>query len=71
VANAGISQTVNENTKVTLDGRKSYSPTGGIVVAYQWTQLATAVPVVLGGTNTATPTLTTPVVLRIQHWHLV
>jgi hypothetical protein len=62
VANAGISQTVNENTKVTLDGRASYSPTGGVVVAYQWTQLATGVPAILTGANTATPTLTTPIV---------
>jgi len=63
IANAGISQTVNENTKVTLDGRASYSPTGGVVVAYQWTQLATAgVPVLLTGANTATPTFTSPLV---------
>jgi hypothetical protein len=34
VAYAGISQTVNENTRVTLDGRASYSPTGGVVVGY-------------------------------------
>ena len=79
VANAGISQTVNENTKVTLDGRASYSPTGGIVVAYQWTQLdTTRVPVVLVGANTATPTFTVPMVptdtvlafgLRVQDNH--
>ena len=62
VANAGISQTVNENTKVTLDGRASYSPTGGVIVAYQWTQLATGVPVVLTAANTATPTFTTSAV---------
>jgi hypothetical protein len=63
VANAGVSQTVNENTKVTLDGRASYSSTGGVVVGYQWTQLATTgVPVILTGANTATPTLTTPLV---------
>jgi YVTN family beta-propeller protein len=63
VANAGISQTVNENARVTLDGRASYSPTGGVVVAYQWTQLATTgVPVVLTGANAATPTFTAPIV---------
>jgi hypothetical protein len=63
VADAGISQTVNENTKVTLDGRASYSPTGGVVVAYQWTQLdTTGVPVVLVGANTAAPTFTAPMV---------
>jgi hypothetical protein len=62
VANAGISQTVNEKTKVTLDGRASYSQTGG-VVAYQWTQLATTgVPVLLVGANTATPAFTVTMV---------
>jgi len=60
IANAGISQTVNENTKVTLDGRASYSPTGGIVVAYQWTQLTSGEPVILTGANTATPAFTPP-----------
>jgi hypothetical protein len=63
IANAGISRTVNENTKVTLDGRASYSPTGGVVVGYQWTQLAiTGVPVLLVGANTATPTFSVPMV---------
>jgi len=78
VANAGVSQTTNENTKVTLDGRASYSPTGSVLVAYQWTQLTTGIPVVLTGANTATPTLTTPIVpsdtvlafaLRVQDNH--
>jgi hypothetical protein len=46
-----------------LDGRSSYSPTGGVVVGYQWTQLATVgVPVLLVGANTATPTFTVPMV---------
>lgn len=63
VANAGVSQTVNENTRVTLDGRASYSPIGGVVVGYQWTQLATTgVPVLLLGANTATPTFSVPMV---------
>jgi hypothetical protein len=61
VANAGVSQTVNENTKVTLDGRASYSPTGGMIVAFQWTQLSTTgVPVLIVQANTATPTLLSP-----------
>ena len=63
VANAGISQTVNENTKVTLDGRASYSPTGGIIVAYQWTQLPNGVPISTNRGNTATPSLTPSAVL--------
>ncbi|PWU79028.1 MAG: hypothetical protein DLM72_19475 [Candidatus Nitrosopolaris wilkensis] len=62
IANAGISQTVNENTKVTLDGRTSYTPNGGTIVAYQWTQLPSGAPVILTGTNTATPLFTAPVV---------
>jgi YVTN family beta-propeller protein len=62
VANAGISQTVNENTKVMLDGRSSYSANGGIIAAYQWTQLPDGIPVTLSGANTATPTFTAPVV---------
>jgi hypothetical protein len=62
VANAGVSRTVNENTKVTLDGRASYSSIGGIIVAYQWTQLSTGAPVLLTGANTANPTFTTPIV---------
>ena len=63
MANAGVSHTVNENARVTLDGRASYSLTSGIVVAYQWTQLdTTGVPVVLVGANTATPTFTVPMV---------
>jgi large repetitive protein len=58
-----VSQTVNENAKVTLDGRASYSPIGGVVVGYQWTQLATTgVPVLLLGANTATPTFSVPMV---------
>jgi hypothetical protein len=63
IANAGISKTVNENTKVTLDARASYSPnSGGKIVAYQWTQLHTGVPITLSGANTPTPTFTAPVV---------
>ena len=63
VSNAGISQTVNENTRFTLAGRASYSPTGGVVVGYQWTQLATTgVPVLLVGANTASPTFAVPMV---------
>jgi hypothetical protein len=37
VANAGLSQTLYENTKVVLDGTRSYNPNpGGSVVSYQW-----------------------------------
>ena len=62
VANAGISHTVTEGTTVTLDGRTSYDPDGGTVVAYSWTQVPSSggVPVTLIGANTATPTFTAP-----------
>ena len=60
IANAGISQTVNENTRITLDGSASYAPNGGIITAYQWTQMTTGVPVILIGVNTPTPTFTAP-----------
>jgi hypothetical protein len=58
VANAGISQTVDEGTTVSLDGKASYDPDGGSILAYSWTQLPSAagVPVTLSGSNTATPT---------------
>jgi K319-like protein len=62
VANAGISKTVNENTKVMLDGRSSYSAYGEMIVGYQWTQLPNGIPVILTGANTATPTFTGPLV---------
>jgi hypothetical protein len=62
IANAGISQTVTEGTTVTLDGRTSYDPDGGTVVAYSWTQVPSSggVPVTLIGASTATPTFSAP-----------
>jgi hypothetical protein len=62
IANAGLSQTVNENTKVTLDGRSSHDPDvgRGNIVAYQWTQLHTGILVTFVGANTAAPTLIIP-----------
>jgi hypothetical protein len=63
IATAGISQTVNENTIVMLDGRASYSPnSNNRIIAYQWKQLQMGVPVTLVGPNTAIPTFATPVV---------
>lgn len=55
-------QTVNENTRVTLDGRSSYSANGGMIAAYQWTQLPNGIPVTLTGANTTTPAFTAPAV---------
>ncbi len=40
IADAGANQTVNENTTVTLDGKKSYDPDGGKIVSYFWKQTA-------------------------------
>ena len=66
VANAGISQTVNGGTIVTLDGRISYDPdiyVGGYtnnyinkgIAGYQWTQIPTTsgvqIPVILQGAS--------------------
>jgi hypothetical protein len=63
IANAGLSQTVYNGSVVTFDGRASYVPVGaGGIVGYQWTQLATGIPVTLTGPNTATPAFTDPVV---------
>ena len=80
IANAGISQIVEANANVVLDGRNSYIPTmlqqqaptaatiagannnnnNRIIIAYQWTQLPTGVPVNITGANTPTPTFTAP-----------
>jgi len=61
VANAGIDQTTNEQTTVTLDGTGS-SDSDGTIASYAWTQTA-GTTVTLSGANTATATFTTPVVL--------
>jgi hypothetical protein len=47
---------------VTLDGRASYDPDGGNIVAYSWTQVPNSggVPVTLIGANTASPTFRAP-----------
>ncbi len=71
MANAGISQTVNENARVVLDGSKSYDPNhGSIIVGYQWTELPMGVPITLIGANTATPTFTAPVVHTVLGFSL-
>ena len=64
MANAGVSQTVEANATVMLDGRNS-QPTkpGTTITAYQWTQLPTqgAVPVnLIGGPNVPTPMFIAP-----------
>jgi hypothetical protein len=62
VANVGISQIVNQNTTVVLDGTKSYDAYGRTIIDYSWTQLPIGVPVILTVSNTATPTFTAPIV---------
>jgi hypothetical protein len=55
VANAGVSQIVDANANVVLDGRNSYVPIlqqqqqqpSRMIIAYQWTQLPIGVPVII------------------------
>ena len=54
IANAGPTQIVNQGTVVTLDGTRSYDPSGGNIVAYSRVQTA-GPPVTLNGANTSTP----------------
>jgi hypothetical protein len=59
-ANAGLDQTVNENTLVTLNGTGSHDPDLD-TLNFTWTQTA-GLSVVLTGANTASPTFTAPLV---------
>ncbi len=60
VANAGAAQTVNENTKVTLDGSAS-KDSDGTIAQYAWKQIA-GPTVTLTGATTAKPTFTAPII---------
>ena len=60
VANAGAAQTVNENTKVTLDGSAS-KDSDGTIAQYAWKQTA-GPTVTLTGATTAKPTFTAPII---------
>ena len=75
IANAGVSQIVDANTNVMLDGRNSFVPilqqqantttiaginNNKMIIAYQWIQLPVGVPVNITGANTPTPTFTAP-----------
>ena len=57
-ANAGVDQTVQMETEVTLDGTASSDPEGS-ALTYSWTEPA---GITLSGTTNAQPTFTAPVV---------
>ncbi len=57
-ANAGVDQTLNEKTLVTLDGSGS-KDSDGTIASYAWKQTAGAT-VTLAGATTAKPTFTAP-----------
>ena len=60
VANAGIDQTVNENTLVTLDGSASNDP-DNVITGYLWEELSSS-GVVLSDNTQAKPTFSAPAV---------
>ena len=62
IANAGLSQTVVEKTKVILDGSASKDPEGGSLT-YEWEQIdTTGLKAKLSNNKVAKPTFTAPVV---------
>lgn len=69
VANAGVDQTANQNTTVTLDGTAS-SDLNGSIVAYEWMQVSGAT-VSIANANTATTTITLPRVLQDTDLHFM
>ena len=60
IADAGLDQTVQENSPVTLDGTGSYDPDLE-ALTYQWTQVGGS-PITLINANTALPSFTAPMV---------
>jgi PKD domain len=65
VANAGIDQTRDENTVVTLDGSASTDPDGN-TMHYSWVQVDGPAVINLTGTDTASPTFKAPFVDRFE-----
>ena len=66
VANAGIDQTVDENTLVTLDASGSSDPDVGTILRYTWKQVGGSVLVTINNPTTAMPTFTAPSVTFTQ-----
>jgi hypothetical protein len=60
VADAGVDRIVNENIKISLDGRKSYDPENQ-KLSYMWTQVG-GEKVTLSSATSTTPSFTTPIV---------
>ena len=53
------SQVVSRGSLVTLDGTRSFDPSGNIIVSYSWVQTS-GITVALSGASTATPTFIAP-----------
>jgi hypothetical protein len=53
------SQIVSRGSLVTLDGTRSFDPSGNIIVSYSWVQTS-GITVALSGASTATPTFIAP-----------
>lgn len=60
VADAGVDQTVNENTLVTLDGSASFDADVSDVLRFTWRQVGGATLITLANPTTAMPTFTAP-----------
>ena len=61
ISNAGLDQTITEETVVTLDGSGSFDPDGDVIVSYTWTQIdSSGYAVTLSDPNSKITTFTAP-----------